>query len=127
MINNIGSPDNKIFSLRYDMCDVYVAIACDDGYIYICLELKKQIAYRLKDTNKNSNQPVTCVRWNPQLIQKDNILSTYSEGKCIYWQCSTQKILKEFTESGNYINTCDISPDGYKFITAGSDSYSKTL
>ncbi|EGR32040.1 hypothetical protein IMG5_098760 [Ichthyophthirius multifiliis] len=108
-------------NVRYDPQDILVAIASENGTIQIIFEYKGQIAYNLQDPSLKQ-APVTCVRWNPDSLIKNMLLSTYSDGKTLYWNVQNQKIVHMFEEKGNDLNTCDFNLDGSKFITGGLDT-----
>ncbi|EAR94338.1 WD40 domain protein (macronuclear) [Tetrahymena thermophila SB210] len=114
--------ENKIYCLRYDFDDYFVAVASQDGCVRILFENKGTLAYNLQDFTEKP-QPATCVRWCPnQSTIKHGLLATYSNGKCLFWHATSSQVLSRYEEAGNDINTCDFTPDGKHFITGGSDS-----
>ena len=58
-----GEPNTKIYSLKFDKQDKYIAAACENGEVRVYNVKAKKLAYTLKSTKPGV--PFSYVRWRP--------------------------------------------------------------
>ena len=120
----LGDCSTPTFCVRFDHNDKYIAAGRGDGSICIFNVLTGKVSYLLNE-NMEEPMPTTIVRWRPICapgVTKNVIIATNANGSLTHYHTTSGKKLNRIFSDVNQLLTCDYKPDGYDFVTAGSDS-----
>jgi WD40 repeat protein len=95
-----------------------VAAGCFNGNIYLRSTGDSHLMYRIQAVLRAS--PITSVRWHPSIPK--TVICTSASGIVSCWHIETAQKLWAIEETGNAINSFDLSPAGQGFVTVGSDA-----
>ena len=120
----LGYCSTPTFCVRFYHNDKYIAAGRGDGSICIFNVLTGKVSYLLNE-NMEEPMPTTIVRWRPICapgVTKNVIIATNANGSLTHYHTTSGKKLNRIFSDVNQLLTCDYKPDGYDFVTAGSDS-----
>eukprot|EP01017_Pseudomicrothorax_dubius_P028162 TRINITY_DN3327_c0_g1_i1.p1 TRINITY_DN3327_c0_g1~~TRINITY_DN3327_c0_g1_i1.p1 ORF type:complete len:383 (-),score=65.79 TRINITY_DN3327_c0_g1_i1:132-1280(-) len=133
-----GEPNKKIFNIRFNEDDKYIACTCDNGQVQIYNTTNGSLASVINSTR--GKIPFTSVRWRPTIGAnkiKNVLVTTNAEGFIQHWHLHSDKCLSTVTEEGitdSQLFGLDYNCDATKFAAVGGhptlriyDEYTRTL
>jgi COMPASS component SWD3 len=120
----MGDIKTPTFCVRFDHNDKYIAAARGDGSISIFNVLTHKQSYVLNE-GMEEPMPTTIVRWRPICapgVTKNVLIATNAKGHISHYHTTSGKLLNRIYDEVNQLLTCDYKPDGYDFVTAGTDT-----
>ncbi|CAD8143240.1 unnamed protein product [Paramecium octaurelia] len=116
----LGVPGTKIYSVKWDAEDKYIACACENGTVRIFNVRKRQLSYLINSLVPNV--PFSYVKWRPQAQQfktRNIFVTGNTKGEVQHWHMTSGKCLGTMKEDNSDIYCIDYNQDATKLAVCG--------
>ncbi|CAD8054846.1 unnamed protein product [Paramecium sonneborni] len=116
----LGVAGTKIYSVKWDAEDKYIACACENGTVRIFNVKKRQLSYQIYSLVKNI--PFLYVKWRPQAQQfktRNIFVTGNTKGEVQHWHMTSGKCLGTMKEDNTDIYCINYNQDATKLAVCG--------
>ncbi len=124
-VGTLGETDTKIFCVKFDEDDKYIAAACENGEVRVYNTKTEELVYQIANDTESS---FSYLKWRPvkgMNKTKNVFVTTNADGLIQHWHLNSGKCLDTIqvdTKSENkQLNCLDFNHDASKFMVCGGD------
>lgn len=109
---------SPIYSTAYISDDSFICLGGGDGFVRVLSTTSKKVTYNLC---KEDNSPVSCLAGTSQASGlKNSVMATRANGGLEFWHATSSQLLFQ-KKYDNFLQCCEVSPDGEWYVIGGDD------